>query len=388
MRPWSCYPLGVEPSRRAFLRAVAVAAAAASLGASDLVLGQETAAEEPLPDFPPDGFPPDAVRLNFNENPLGPSPKALRAILTDGLGGANRYNFINPLIGAIAGHHGVDVENVLVGCGSTEFLQFAPWAFFRDGGNLVLPSPSYGWSAGVVEGMGREVRRVEVREDGTMDLQGLKKAIDRDTRMVYIANPNNPTGAAFTFEEISSLLDAVPKGAVLLVDEAYGQFLPPGKTAIDLVRGDGPVMALRTFSKAYGMAGLRLGYVIAAGSVLEKLRSVWWGDFGINAAVNVAGPAALADTAHVEKYVRLVDEGLDQLRAGLRRLGFRPMPHRAPFFMVDLGQKARGVVAALQRRGVYVRDGSAWDMPSYLRVSVGLPAENEAFLRELRAELR
>lgn len=391
-RPWSCYPLGVQPSRRTFLRTVAAAAAAAGLGASELVLGQpppeKVADDEPLPAFPPDGFPPDAVRLNFNENSLGPSPKALRAILGDGLGGASRYNFISPLIGAIAEHHGVDEKNVLVGCGSTEFLQFAPWAFFRDGGNLVLPSPSYGWSAGVVEGMGREARRVPVRDDGTVDLAGLKKAVDRDTRMVYVANPNNPTGAALTFEEVSSFLDAIPKGAVLLVDEAYSQFLPAGKTAVDLVRAGAPVMALRTFSKAYGMAGLRLGYVVAAGPVLRKLKSVWWGDFGINAAANVAGPAALADTAHVGRYVRLVDEGLVQLRTGLGRLGFRSMPHRAPFFMVDLGREAKGVVAALMQRGVFVRDGSDWDMPSHLRVSVGLPDENEALLRELLAVTR
>lgn len=136
-RPWSCYPLGVETSRRTFLRALATAAAA---------------------------------------------------------------------------HHGVAAKNVLVGCGSTEFLQFAPWPFFTHGGNLVLPSPTYGWSAGVVEAMGGEARRVPLRKDGTVDLEGLKKTVDRDTRMVYLANPNNPTGASLPFEEVASLAASLAHG--------------------------------------------------------------------------------------------------------------------------------------------------------------------------------
>lgn len=375
--------MGVEPTRRTFLGALA---AAAGLGAARLTLGQETAVEEELPGaFPADGFPPGSVRLNFNENPLGPSPQALRAILDNGLGGSHRYNFINPLIAAVAEHHGVSEENVLVGCGSTEFLQFAPWAFFNDGGNLVLPSPTYGWSADVVEGMGREVRRVSLRADGTVDLTALKKAVDRESRMVYLANPNNPTGAALSFAEVSAVAEGLPKGAVLLVDEAYGQFLPPGKTAIDLARDGAPVLALRTFSKAYGMAGLRLGYAVAAAAVTDKLRAVWWGDFGINSAANVAGSAALADQEHVDRYLRVVDAGLAQLRAGLRRLGFEPMPHRAPFFLVDLGREAKPMASALAKRNVYVQDGSVWDMPTYLRVSVGLADENEAFLEALAA---
>lgn len=389
-RPWSCYPHGLEPSRRAFLRALG--AAAVGLAASRAVPGQESAPDAPAgpppSGIPAEGFAPGAVRLNFNENPLGPSPEALRAIRADGLAEANRYNVIHPLIRALAEHHGVAEENVLVGCGSTEFLQFVPWALFAGGGNIVLPSPTYGWSAGVVEAMGGEARRVPLKEDGSADPAALTRAVDRQTRMLYVANPNNPTGASLSFDEVSSLARALPPAAVLMVDEAYSQFLPKGKTAVDLAAAGFPVIALRTFSKAFGMAGLRLGYMVAPEAIVEKVKTVWWEDLGINAAANAAGPAALADRGHIERYVRTVDEGLLQLRSELGRFGFACMPHRAPFFMVDLGRQAKPVVRALAAKNVWVRDGSAWDMPSHLRVSVGLPEENEGFLKALTEVLR
>ncbi len=157
-RPWSCYPQGVMPTRRVFLRTLAAAAAAAGTSFHSLALGQEvTPNDEAIPSFPPGGLPEGSVQLNYNENPLGPSKKAIAAILKDGLIEANRYNDIDPLTDAIARHHNVPSKSVLVGCGSTEFLQFVPWAFLKDGSNIVLPEPSYGWSAGVATSMGREV---------------------------------------------------------------------------------------------------------------------------------------------------------------------------------------------------------------------------------------
>ena len=170
---------------------------------------------------------------------------------------------------------------------------------------------------------------------------------------------------------------------MFFVDEAYNDFLPEGKSAIDLVRRGAPVLVTRTFSKGFGLAGLRLGYAIGSDEVLDKLKNVWWGDLGINTAVHAAAPAALDDTEHVARYVRTVDSGLQQLKSGLASKGFKPYPHRAPFFMVDLGKPARPLVRALQEKKVYVRDGSSWDMPTFLRVSVGTSEENESFLRTL-----
>ncbi|HEY7817925.1 MAG TPA: histidinol-phosphate transaminase, partial [Vicinamibacteria bacterium] len=236
---------------------------------------------------------------------------------------------------------------------------------------------------GVAKSMGREAIEVPLAAEGRIDTAALKKAITRETRMLYIANPNNPTGAGVAFEEIASLAGSLPDGAVFLVDEAYNDFLPEGKSAIELVQKGAPVLVTRTFSKGFGLAGLRLGYAIGPDAVLEKLKNVWWGDLGINTAVHAAAPAALDDREHVERYVRTIDAGLEQLKAGLSRKGFKPYPHRAPFFMVDVGKTARPLVKALQQKSVYVRDGSAWNMPTFLRVSVGMAEDNESFLRTI-----
>ena len=154
-----------------------------------------------------------------------------------------------------------------------------------------------------------------------------------------------------------------------------------------MVKKGAPIIVARTFSKAYGLAGLRLGYAISKEEIIEQLKTFWLWDLGINAAVNVAAPAALADRDHVSTYIRTVDEGLDVLRTGLKELGLASLPHRAPFFMVDLGKEAKPVVQALERKRVYVRDGKAWKKPTYLRISVGLASENQAFLEALRQVL-
>lgn len=382
---WSCYPGGLEPSRRRFLQVLATTASASILASQGKASSQEATieTEEDIPGT----YPEDAVLLNFNENPLGPSPRALSAIREHGLQGANRYNNIFPLTRTLAQHHDVSEENLLLGCGSTEFLHIAPWTYLKEGHNLVLPEPSYGWSAGVAASMGADVTRVPLHTDGSIDVTRLLKAFDRNTRLVYVANPNNPTGAALTLDEINEIVGALPDDAVLFVDEAYSQFLPRGETSIDLIKKGAPIIVARTFSKAYGLAGLRLGYAISNEEVIKQLKTFWLWDLGINAAVNIAAPAALADTDHVNTYIRTVDEGLDVLRAGLKELGFACMPHRAPFFMVDLGREAKPVLKALERKKVYVRDGNAWKKPTYLRISVGIASENQAFLEALRQVL-
>ena len=385
-RSWSCYPEGLLPTRRAFLKTLAAAAAAAGTSIPAVTSGQESLpVGEPLPAFPRGGFPKGSTQLNFNENPLGPSDKVIAALLESGFADANRYNYIDPLIEAIAHHHNVPFENVLVGCGSTEFLQFTPWAFLRDGGTLVMPYPSYGWSGMVAEGMGRRVIRVPLGENGVVDTGKLKKAIRRDTRIVYVANPNNPTGAPIPHEEIVSLAEAVSPGAVLMVDQAYHDFLPDGDRAFDLVREGAPILVLRTFSKAYGMAGLRLGYAIGSDSVLGTLRTVWWGDYGVNTATRIAGPVALADQKHVQRYIKLIDEGLVKLRSGLTDLGLKSYPYRAPFFMADFGRPTTGLVRALYEQQIYVRDGGFWGMPDFMRISVGRADDNAKFLKAVRA---
>jgi histidinol-phosphate aminotransferase len=382
---WSCYPDGLLPTRRAFLGTLAAAAAAA--GTPFPAFGETKESlpvGAPLPDFPPGGFPEGSAQLNFNENPLGPSKKVIEALLESGFSDTNRYNYIDPLIETIARHHEMPSDNVLVGCGSTEFLQFTPWAFLREGGHLLMPTPSYEWSGMVAESMGRRVVRVPLAQRGVVDTDRLLKAIRRDTRILYAANPNNPTGAPIPHQEIAALAEALPSRAVLMVDQAYHDFLPDGDRVFDLVRQGAPILVLRTFSKAYGLAGLRLGYAIGSDVVLARLRTVWWGDYGINTAARIAGPVALADQEHVGRYLKLVDEGLVQLRTGLSELGFKPYPHRAPFMMVDFGNPTTEMVRRLYERQIYVRPGEIWGMPDLMRISVGTRDDNQAFLIAIR----
>ncbi len=405
LRPlgFECYPSGLGPSRRAFLQAVAgTAAGAATAGAlpgCDTAPGAQDAApaSEPappasaadvlnaVPTFPDGGFAEGAVRIGFNENPLGPSPKALAAIAADGLAAGNRYNYPDTVRGEIGAHHGTTREHVLVGCGSTEFLQFLPWGFLKPGTtSLVLPEITYGWCGGVAAAIGAEVIRTPMGAEGTLDVAAMRAAIRPDTRIVYIANPNNPTGAAVPHDEIVSLAEAVPEGGILIVDEAYAEFLPQGGDAVSLSLAGGPVIVARTFSKAYGMAGLRIGYVVGSGPMFEKATGVWWGDFGLNTAAAVACGPALADRDHVRNYVQTVDEGLAELRAGLSELDCVSWPHRAPFLMTDLGSEALPVVWELFRRGIYVQDGAGWGLPTFLRISVGLSEHHQALLGALR----
>lgn len=391
---FECYPFGLAPSRRAFLRHLAAAAgglgAAAACGSS----GPEPAADPepaappppedavpPLPAFPEGGFPEGAARIGFNENPLGPSPRALAAIAADGLAEGHRYNDPAPVRERIAAHHGTTAAHILPGCGSTEFLQFLPWEFLRPGASsIVLPERTYGWCAGVAERIGAEVIRTPMGAEGATDVPAMRSAIRPDTGMVYLANPNNPTGAAVSRGEIAALADAVPEGGCLVVDEAYAEFLPDGEDSVELALSGGPVLVARTFSKAYGMAGLRLGYLVGAGPVFERAEGIWWGDFGLNTAAAAACGPALADREHVAAYRRTVDEGLLQLRAGLSALGCPSWPHRAPFLMTDLGREALPAAWDFHRRNIYVQDGGNWGLPTFLRVSVGLPSENDAFL--------
>ncbi len=389
-RSWSCYPEGPENPRRRFLRSIAIVAAGASVGFRGRVASAQDAVavdENVLSTEDVVAFPEGAVRLNFNENPIGPSPRAIAAILEDGLRESNRYSYVDPLRKEIARRNGVGAENVLMGCGSTEFLQIAPWTFLRKGGRLVLAKPTYSWCAGVARVMGAEVTEVSLQADGTLDVEGMKRAIGPDTRLVYIANPDNPTGASLSLDAVEELTGALPEGAVLLVDEAYVDFLPKSESSVSLVRKGAPVIVARTFSKAFGLAGLRLGYVIAATNLIEQLKLLWTLDMGVNSAANAGGLGALSDQAHVERYVKLVDDGLAYLRSGLSELGVKSLPHRAPFFMADLGREAAPVVLALAREKVYVRDGKSWEMPTHLRISVGLPDENRIFLEKLQGAL-
>ncbi|MFQ6109348.1 MAG: pyridoxal phosphate-dependent aminotransferase, partial [Candidatus Aminicenantales bacterium] len=227
------------------------------------------------------GYPEGAVRLNKNENPLGPSPRALNA-MAEALHQAHRYTSSQRLIEELASFHSISKDMVLAGCGSTEFLRIAPWTFLRNGGELVTGLQTYQTLIRECRRIGIGVHTLPLGKDFTFDLDYLKKAVSQATRMVYIVNPNNPTGTCLDFEEVEKFCASLPTPIIVFIDEAYAQFLEDRqqRDGITLVKKGYNVIVSRTFSKVHGLAGMRLGYVVSTASNIEELkkfslRSMW-----------------------------------------------------------------------------------------------------------------
>lgn len=366
---------------------VGCATQSASNGHPGGVLAADTAEVEPELEGLPDlwmGYGQDALRLDKNENPFGPSPKAIQAAEA-ALEHANRY--VNPreLITRLAAHHGVEPRTIQLGTGSGEILRMVPLAFMQPGTNLVSPTEGYRGAPDGARFLGHEVRYVPLTQDWRYDIPAMLAAIDEHTRVFSLVNPNNPTGTLLTRPEIHEVAKALPPEAVLLVDEAYFEFLPRGETtAIELVGTLPNLMVLRTFSKAYGLAGLRLGYAVAQPRLIERLApamSTW-----TNVAAYAAASAALEDQAHVRRFT----EHAERCRVFYReQLGALGLPHQighAPLLLVKLGaDKVQPALQALAGQGIFVRDGSSWDLPDWIRISFGLDEANARVIEQLRA---
>ena len=328
------------------------------------------------------------VDFSANINPLGP-PEWLRPLISASISDLAHYPDpdCTELITALARANNLHPEQILVGNGATELLHLLPRAM--EVKRALVPVPSYADYEDPARLNGLEVTLLPLSasEQFRLDTTQLEAALQPE-QLVLLGQPNNPTGAPILNEEIVALAEAVPPGAVLMVDQAYHDFLPDGDLAFDLVSSGAPILVLRTFSKAYGMAGLRLGYAIGSDQVLARLRTVWWGDYGINTATRIAGPVALADQEHVGRYIKLIDEGLAQLRSGLIDLGAKPYPYRAPFFMVDFGRPTMDLVRSLYNRQIYVRPGAVWGMPNFMRISVGTAEDNATFLNAIKKLLK
>jgi histidinol-phosphate aminotransferase len=221
--------------------------------------------------------------------------------------------------------------------------------------------------------------------DLSIDLDAVLGKIDAATRMIFLCNPNNPTGTAFTRTELARFIEKVPAGIPVVVDEAYTEFVRDPECGSSLLAGrdvPGCLVTLRTFSKIYGLAGLRIGYGVMPpeiASLLHRIRQ----PFNAGTLAQVGAAAALADHDFYRETVRLIHSGLDQLYAALEKRGIRFFPTHANFFLVDLDRDADAVFRAMLERGIIVRSMAAYGYPTYIRINVGLPEENERFLKAL-----
>ena len=329
-----------------------------------------------------------SVKLASNENPLGPSPKALAA-LQAALPDIHRYPD-GPgysLCGALARHWDVAADMLVLGNGSNELLELVGRAFLVPGDEVVYAEQAFVVYDMVAQMCGATKVRVPLK-DFTHDLDGLRRAITPKTKLVFLANPNNPTGTCVRPAALEAFLADVPPEIILILDEAYYEYLPEGERpdAVRFVRQGRWLLVLHTFSKIYGLAGLRLGYGIGPApltAILHRLRA----PFNVNSLAQAAAAAALTDTEHVARSRAVNEEGRRVLGQGLERLGLRVVPNVANFLLVDVGRSGPATCEALLARGVIVRPVAGYGFPNHLRITIGTPEENARCLAALAAVL-
>ncbi|MBW2108160.1 MAG: histidinol-phosphate transaminase [Deltaproteobacteria bacterium] len=324
------------------------------------------------------------VKLASNENALGPSPKAVEAI-REALRDLHRYpdGYSFRLREKLAEKLSVSEEEIVFGNGSNEIIELLARTFLRPGDEVVMPAPSFLMYEIMVQASG--ARPVKVPLKGLhVDLEGLASRLTPATRMVFVNNPNNPTGTVISRTQFEQFLKMIPADVLVVVDEAYAEFVrdPHCARGLDYLHGDNEVVILRTFSKAYGLAGLRIGYGVmqkAVADVMNRVRQ----PFNVNSLAQIGALAALNDTAFFQETIRLVHQELDRLYAEMDRLGLAYLPSQANFFLIDVGIDARVVFENMLRKGVIVRAMTAYGYPTYIRITVGLPKENRRFVKAL-----
>lgn len=327
----------------------------------------------------------DIVKLASNENPLGPSPMALAAaqdtlfgmaVYPDGAGFALKAKLSTKV--------GVAPNQIVLGNGSNDVLDMAARAFLTAGTSSVYAQHAFAVYPIATQTAGAQGIAAAAKDYGH-DLAAMRAAIRDDTRVLWIANPNNPTGTFLPWSEIEAFLDTVPPQVLVVLDEAYGEYLPPPErcdTVAWLTRFPNLLIS-RTFSKAYGLAGLRVGYGLGSADVIDLLNRVRH-PFNVNAAALAAAEAALDDEDFLARSYALNTAGMAQLVAGLAELEIETVPSKGNFLLAKVGDAAR-INAELLKRGVIVRPVTNYGLPEHLRVSVGLAGQNARFLDMLKA---
>jgi len=328
----------------------------------------------------------DSIKLASNENPLGPSPKAVAAMRT-AAAEIHRYpdGACFALRARLAERLGLEEGELVFGAGADEILELIAKTLIGPGDEVVYAWPSFAMYPIVIQGMGGVGVPVPLTTDLVHDLDGMRRAIGERTRVVMLCNPNNPTGTSVGAEAFDRFVESLPADVVLVVDEAYFEFArrPDFPDAIRWIRSRPGTIVLRTFSKVYGLAGIRIGYGVAdreLASYLERARH----PFNVNRLAEVAALAALDDEDHARRTLALNAAGLEMLTRELGRLGIETWPSDANFLLARTGAE---VYPRLLELGVIVRPMTGFGLPDCVRISIGRPEENERLVKAL-ASLR
>ncbi len=331
-----------------------------------------------------------AVKLASNENALGPSPRAMEAVMKC-VSSSNRYPDAGGyyLREKLAGRHGIGMENIVLGAGSTELILLLGHIYLGPGRAGLTSQGTFVVFPLAAQLADSDAVQVPLK-DYAYDLDALAARVDERVRVVYLANPNNPTGTMFTAAETDRFLEKIPEDVLVILDEAYCDYVEREdySHSLDYVRGGRYVIVLRTFSKVYGLAGLRVGYGIGHPEVVDavnRMRS----PFNVSTAAMAAGMAALDDSEHVERSLEMNRRGLEYLRRELSGLGLKVAPSCANFLYVETGNDSKEDFKELLKLGVIIRPLGFMGMPQGSRITVGTAEENqrvvEAFARRMAA---
>jgi histidinol-phosphate aminotransferase len=330
-------------------------------------------------------------KLSFNESPHGPSPKAVAAIQA-AAGQVHRYHDMDAkeLRQKIADHHGVAVDCVYIGSGGDETISLLVNAYVSPGDEVVIPWPTFGQYLNAATIMDGVVVKVPVRQDDLRaDLNGMLAALTPKTKIVFLCNPNNPTGVPVNGSDLRAFLQAVPANILVGLDEAYAEFVTDADfvSGIQCLAEFSNVVVIRTFSKIYGLAGMRVGYGIARPEIVNMIQRVR-PLFNVNNLAQFAAMAALDDHEHLERVKE--DNTRERLWLGeqLASLGWRVVPSQTNFLFVDAGLESQPLVDAARNAGFIIKSGAGWGFPTFLRISLGTHEQNAGLLGVLGQERR
>ena len=333
----------------------------------------------------------DSIKLASNENPLGTSPLALKAIKSH-LENLRRYPDGSGyyLKRRLSQRLGVEESSIVLGNGSNEIIDLIIRTFVQPKEEVLMSEPTFLVYPLMTQAVGARAVKVP-QKYFAHDLKAMEEAVTTETRVVFLDNPNNPSGTVISRKDFEAFRSRIPQDIIIVLDEAYMEFADTDQTVsgVEYLNGPWPVVSLRTFSKAYGLAGLRVGYGVMPPEVADYLNRTRQ-PFNVNSLAQVAALAALDDEEFLQETQKVVRQGLAFLHAELDKLQLRTHATQANFFLIELGYDGRKVYEAMLRRGVIVRAMNSYGLDNYIRISVGRPEENQRFvesLKEVLAEL-
>lgn len=331
----------------------------------------------------------DVTKLDSNENPLGPSPRAIRAIRA-AVQGSHRYPDGGGCVlkRALADKLDLEPQHIILGNGSCELIDLCARCFLGPEDEAIVADPSFMVYRRAAKATGARLRPVPLK-DYRHDLSEMARQIGPRTKLVFIGNPNNPTGTCVEPRDLDAFMEQVPRNVVALVDEAYYEYMPKEMRpdTVRYIRDGRPILVLRSFSKIYGLAGLRVGYGMAQPGLIEILDRARQ-PFNVNALAQAAASAALSDTTHLSKSRRLNEGGKRYLYKQFEALGLAFVPTDANFILVDVGTDGGEVTENLKRKGVLVHPMGRFGLRTHVRVTTGTREENQRFIRALEEILK